>query len=222
MARRRKRVYANADTGNGGGFALLAVLGVGAAYWIYSLPTNTVRNFWRYGTSANERMGIEIAAAVIVLLVLKSVVSAVRHRQALRRLQSANQAAHAAYLASVSEFRWRPGLTPLEFERHCSDFLFTRGWTSEITKVSGDQGVDVLARKGGITVVIQCKQWQKPIGNDAVKEVLAGKAFVKADYAAVVSSQGRYTKAARELAGATGVFLFHYTDLDKANALFSA
>lgn len=112
-------------------------------------------------------------------------------------------------------------MTPIEFERCCAEYLRLRGWRSELTRTSGDQGIDVLARKGGTAVVLQCKLHSQPVGNKAVQEALAGKAYAGAHFAAVVSNQG-YTKAARELSGKSGVLLLHFTELAKADELFRA
>lgn len=143
--------------------------------------------------------------AVIAVLVVLIVQGWWRHR--------------LAYLASVNAFGWRDDITPLEFEQRCAIVLRSRGWEARTTKGSGDQGVDVLAAKGGLCVVIQCKRYRKPVGNKAVQEALAGMAFSGAHRAAVVSNAG-YTPAARELAGRTGVHLMHYTDLERADAIF--
>lgn len=123
------------------------------------------------------------------------------------------------YLKAVSEFRWDPAMSPIQFEHHCSDFLNQRGWKARTTKGSGDQGVDVLAVKSGIRVVLQCKKYSKPVGNKAVQEAHAAMSFAAAHRAAVVSNQA-YTPSARQLARSTGVLLLHFTDLAQADQLF--
>lgn len=45
-----------------------------------------------------------------------------------------------------------------EFEYYCADLLKNKGFLEvEVTKGSGDYGVDILAEKDGITYAIQCK-----------------------------------------------------------------
>ena len=109
-------------------------------------------------------------------------------------------------------------LTPLGFERHCAAVLRANGWTATITAGSGDQGVDVLARRRDISVVIQCKLYSKPIGNRAVQEAIAGRFYMGATHAAVVSNQP-YTSAARDLAQRTRVMLLAASDLPKLHTL---
>ncbi len=110
-------------------------------------------------------------------------------------------------------------LTPLGFERHCAGILARQGWRAHLTARSTDQGVDVLARKGRVSVVIQCKLYSRPVGNAAVQEAIAGQAFMGATHAAVVSNQ-TYTRAARDLAGRARVLLLSAEDLTRANRLF--
>lgn len=102
--------------------------------------------------------------------------------------------------------------TPEEFERACSEVLNGCGWESRVTRSTGDQGVDVVATYGSLRAVFQCKKYSQPVGNAAVQEITAGKAFEQADVAAVVTNS-TYTPAARQLAGMTDVHLLHYTDL---------
>lgn len=125
----------------------------------------------------------------------------------------------AAYALAIAEFRWRPGMTPTEFETCCADYLAGRGWRARTTARTGDQGIDVLAERRRVRLVLQCKLYGRPVGNKAVQEALAGRVFAGATHAAVVSNQG-YTKSARELAARTGVQLLHFTDLARADELF--
>jgi len=107
-------------------------------------------------------------------------------------------------------------LSPIEFEHYCSDILKTNGWQARVTLASGDQGVDIIAKYDNVNVVFQCKKYTSPIGNKAVQEIIAGKKFVQADIAAVVSNS-RYTSSAKQLANVTGVHLLHYSELRQFN-----
>lgn len=113
-----------------------------------------------------------------------------------------------------------PAMTGQEFEHWCARRLDALGWETEPTKVSGDQGCDVIARKNGVTIVIQCKLHTKPVGNKAVQEVFAAKHHYNAYAAAVVSSSG-FTKAAKELSISTKVFLFHADELSQVDRILN-
>ena len=103
-------------------------------------------------------------------------------------------------------------LDPTAFEHHCSEMLSRCRWTSRVTKAGGDQGIDVIANFGDFKAVFQCKKYTSPVGNSAVQEINAGKAFERADIAAVVITS-TFTPAAKQLAKATGVHLLHFTEL---------
>lgn len=103
-------------------------------------------------------------------------------------------------------------MTPTEYERFYSNQLKDVGWATRVTKASGDQGADVVAERNGKLLVVQCKLYNKPVGNKAVQEVVAAKLYYRAHYSAVVTNAG-YTSSARELADMTGVMLLHHTDL---------
>ncbi|MBI0537839.1 restriction endonuclease [Roseomonas sp. KE2513] len=111
-----------------------------------------------------------------------------------------------------------PTLTPRQFEQHCGDVLAARGWSVAVGRGSGDQGVDVLARKDGRALVIQCKLHARPVGNKAVQEALAGRGYAGADAAAVVSN-APYTAAAHALAARVGVLLLNVADLPRIERL---
>lgn len=107
---------------------------------------------------------------------------------------------------------------PYEYERWCASQLSRHGWRAEATKSSADQGVDVVAVKGGLKVALQCKLHNNAIGNKAIQEVHAAAAFIDATHAAVVAPAD-YTRAARQLAGKLGVLLIHHTQLARLEEL---
>lgn len=101
---------------------------------------------------------------------------------------------------------------PYEFERWTAKVLVDNHWNARFTQGSGDQGADVIAEKDGVTCVVQCKLYGKPIGNKAVQEVFAAQGFYDAQYAAVVATSG-YTKSAKQLAAKNRVLLLNVEDL---------
>lgn len=101
---------------------------------------------------------------------------------------------------------------PIAYENMCADLLRQQGWQAKTTSGSGDQGVDVWACKQGVSIVIQCKLYSKPVGNKAVQEALSGMAFEKANFAVVVAPNG-FTRSAKQLAERTGVFLLSEQEL---------
>jgi restriction system protein len=106
-----------------------------------------------------------------------------------------------------------PNMSPIEFEAFCADQLCRAGWDAHVTKQSHDQGVDVVAEKDGVRVVLQCKLLSsRPVGNAAVQEALAARSYEQAAYGVVVSNQ-KFTRDAEQLASTTKILLIHYTEL---------
>ena len=83
-----------------------------------------------------------------------------------------------------------------EFEYFCADLLKDNGFAEvEVTRGSGDYGVDILAEKDGITYAVQCKCHTDPIGIRAVQEVYAGRDYYDRMVGVVMTNQS-FTSAA--------------------------
>ena len=59
----------------------------------------------------------------------------------------------------------------------------------EVTKGSGDYGVDILAEKEGVTYAIQCKRYKAPVGVKAIQEAYAGRDYYDRMVGAVMTNQ---------------------------------
>lgn len=95
-----------------------------------------------------------------------------------------------------------------DFEYFCAELLRKNGFSDvKVTKGSGDQGVDILAKKDGIKYAIQCKNYASHLGNTPVQEVNAGKFFYNC-HVGVVITNSTFTQGAKALAQATGVLLW--------------
>jgi restriction system protein len=101
----------------------------------------------------------------------------------------------------------------IQFEHFCAQIARRVGWDARVTQGSGDQGIDVIANNTTHKVVLQCKKHTRPIGIKAVQEIVAGKHFENADFAAVVSN-APFTPAAMQLASSAGVALLHHFELE--------
>lgn len=100
----------------------------------------------------------------------------------------------------------------LDFEHWCADLLLKNGFQkAEVTRGSGDQGVDIIAEKDDIRYAIQCKRYSSNLGNTPVQEVSAGKTFYNCQIGLVMTNR-YFTQSAIELAKSTGTILW---DRDK-------
>lgn len=105
------------------------------------------------------------------------------------------------------------GMEGHDFEYFCADLLRRNGFSDvSVTKGSSDQGVDVLATKGGIKYAIQCKNYASALGNTPVQEVNAGKTFYNC-HVGVVMTNSTFTPGAISLANATNVLLWDRSTL---------
>ena len=98
------------------------------------------------------------------------------------------------------------------FENNCIEILKNNGWNVKETPNTGDQGVDLIASIDNLRICIQCKNHKKPVGNNAVQEISAGKLYWKGTHAVLVSKSG-YTKSAQKLAKANKVKLLNDFEL---------
>ena len=108
-----------------------------------------------------------------------------------------------------------------DFEDWIADTLGRFGWDASVTQGSGDQGLDVLAKKDSVSVGIQSKLYFKPVGNKAVQEILAAQKYYGFDKACVLTNMS-YTKSAQSLAKASGVSLLTHYDIPNFDKIFLA
>lgn len=95
-----------------------------------------------------------------------------------------------------------------EFEYFCADLLKQKGFVDvEVTKGSGDYGVDILAEKEGVTYAIQCKRYHAPVGVKAIQEAYAGRDYYDRMVGAVMTNQ-YFTAPAVEAAGKLKILLW--------------
>ena len=102
-----------------------------------------------------------------------------------------------------------------EFEEYVGGLLARDGYIHvEVTRGSGDQGVDVLAQRDGVSYAIQCKHYRAKINNKAVQEAYAGAEFYCCDVP-VVLTNSYFTPSAEELADEIGVELWDRDELNR-------
>lgn len=95
-----------------------------------------------------------------------------------------------------------------EFEYYCADLLMKRGFQEvEVTRGSGDYGIDILAERDGVTYEIQCKCYSAPVGVKAVQEAYAGRDYYDRMVGAVLTNQ-YFTAPAAEAAKKLKILLW--------------
>lgn len=95
-----------------------------------------------------------------------------------------------------------------DFEYYCAELLKRSGFQEvEVTRGSGDYGIDILAQKEGVTYAIQCKCYTSPVGVKAVQEAYAGRDYYDRMVGAVLTNQ-YFTQPAVEAARKLKILLW--------------
>ena len=93
-------------------------------------------------------IAIILAAAVLGILIAAAVI---------RRRKSRNYSSDIDFMEGH------------DFEYYCAELLRRQGFLEvEVTRGSGDYGIDILAEKDGVTYAIQCKRYTAPVGVKAI------------------------------------------------------
>ena len=103
-------------------------------------------------------------------------------------------------------------MTGVEFERYVAAVLRGVGFSVELTRATGDFGVDLIATRDGIRTAVQCKRQSRVVNGAAIQQVVAGAAVHECGATMVVSNH-RYTRAAAQLAEVHGCVLIDRTRL---------
>ncbi len=104
-----------------------------------------------------------------------------------------------------------------DYEYVVAQYLKKQGYKNvNVTKASGDYGIDITAYKDEHKYAVQCKCYSQPVGISAVQEVVAGKAMYNCDKAMVVTNN-TYTNAAIELARKNDVVLLSGVSSEKSS-----
>ncbi len=94
-----------------------------------------------------------------------------------------------------------------DFEKFITYMFNKLGYKATNTKLSGDQGVDIIAERGAEKIAIQTKCYSQVVGNSAVQEVYSGAKFYNATKCMVITNS-YFTKSAKQLAKSNNVVLW--------------
>ena len=89
------------------------------------------------------------------------------------------------------------------------------------TKLSGDDGIDIIAEKEGINYGFQCKCYSSPVGIKAVQEAFTGAKMYNCDIAVVITNNS-FTPQAIHAAKQTRVRLWDRSKLIEMSAALSS
>jgi Restriction endonuclease len=95
---------------------------------------------------------------------------------------------------------WRE-LRSVEFEQFLKRVFERLGYAVEITKASGDKGLDLVVTGNAKKIGVQVKGYTGTVGFDAIKEAVTGRLLYKCDCCAVITNSS-FTRQAEETARA--------------------
>lgn len=101
-----------------------------------------------------------------------------------------------------------------EFELYLQNLFRELNYKVKHCGKSGDQGGDLIVKKGNITYVIQAKYYTHKLDNTPIQEVVGAIRFYNANRGVVITNS-TFTKKAIELANINRIILINGDDLEK-------
>lgn len=100
-----------------------------------------------------------------------------------------------AHLWKQREWWW--GLDGWQFEQEVANVFRINGYHAEVTKGSGDGGVDIILTKDGRISIVQCKHYQNPVPPEPIRALWGVKNDFGASEVILVASSGITESGAR-------------------------
>ena len=85
---------------------------------------------------------------------------------------------------------WWWALDGWEFEEEVAKVFRMNGYRAEVTKKTGDGGIDIILWKDGKKIICQCKHYQAPLGPEPVRALYGVKEDFRADEVLMIASSG--------------------------------
>lgn len=134
-----------------------------------------------------------VVARIVVEYWLPDLIDAWRNR---RRFEAGRK-----WRSDRDLLRWLRGMRPAEFERYIASLFTTLGYDASVVGRSHDGGIDVVAKKDGVTHYIQCKKFitsEVPVG--AVRDFYGAVADNLAQGKAYFITTNKFTLEAEKFA----------------------
>jgi restriction system protein len=123
---------------------------------------------------------------------------------------SAFEIALLSYQRTLEEY-WK-SLKGKNFEQELGNIFSSQGYAVEFTPSTGDQGIDIILRKGGIRTIVQCKAHAKPVGIAVARDLYGTLIASKANLAILASTSG-FTKGVYDFATGKRIQLLSLDDI---------
>ena len=130
-------------------------------------------------------------------------------KQAFEREQAEKELKRRRRQASY----WQ-GLSGAEFERELRDLFAKVGYKAELTRSTGDAGVDIWLERDDRTTIVQCKRHEQPIGVEVARELYGVLMHEGADEAMIASVSG-FTQGVEDFVQGKNIELLDLEDILK-------
>ena len=122
---------------------------------------------------------------VITLTIYRKREQANTWKKAMHNWQNKDQASIIIEKKSVKY------LTAIELEKFSAQVFSKMGYKTRLTSTTGDHGVDVmLINPKGQIEVVQCKQWNKPVGEPQLRDLFGAMQHEKAVRGWLIAPRG--------------------------------
>ena len=151
--------------------------------------------------------------------------SSINSRHDLRKLEQAIKEKKAYLDGELRKFKelekkyakyWL-NLSGYQFEKEVAKLYETRGYGVQVTKGSGDGGIDIFLEKAGRRYGVQCKNHHKAIGPAAIRDLYGAMSHEGLDAGIFIASSG-YTKGAKEFARNKAITLLDINNVLRMHA----
>jgi len=175
----------------------------------------TIAAFFEIANSKDEEMLVSLAMALQErrqwgwrpISALKTEIEGIEREHELRSFEKSLLDNNETDLLSQTD-----SMTGYEFEKFLGSLYGKMGYEIQATRLSGDQGADLVVLKFGEKIVIQAKRCAGRVGNKAVQEILGAISLYNARRGIVVTNS-YFTSSAVELAKANKVELVNRAGL---------
>ena len=151
--------------------------------------------------------------------------SSINNRHDLRELEQAIKEKQAYLDGELRKFKelekkyaeyWL-NLSGHQFEKEVAKLYEAHGYDVQVTKGSGDGGIDIFLEKAGRRYGVQCKNHHKAIGPAAIRDLYGTMSHEGLDAGIFIASSG-YTKGAKEFAYNKAITLLDINDVLRMHA----
>jgi len=177
-----------------GGNALVLFLGI----WIYS--SVNLRIEYPFGLTALLSIGLTTIVLISTIWILRSIIT--RRKDEINKLKAeAEKRNKAIQLSDIDT------MSGIEFEHYLQRLLTHRGYQTQLTKGSGDLGVNLIASRDNEKIAIQAKRYEgAKVSRRAISDAVGGIMHYRCNKAMVITNN-YFTPDAIKLAQSNGCIL---------------